>query len=170
MANIIPAASSGFETGGSTGNWVLWFACTVAQTTAEAADGTGSMQVTCTDAFAGIQLSNWPGWAAAASTQYTISAKIKGPTATWTFTGRWRNEAGTDLATFTLAVNTTAASFTSNSTISTSPSGTTRLWLECSSNGTVANTEVFYFDSIVADDAPPAGAGPVYPTMAPYRT
>ncbi len=60
--------SAGFET--NTDNHVAWYSATVARDTVAARTGTASLSVTCSDAFSGVQLDNYPYFSVIAGAPY----------------------------------------------------------------------------------------------------
>lgn len=168
MANMIPAASAEFETAGSTGNFVAWFGCTVAQSTAQALNGTGSMEVTSTGSSIGVQQDNWPGWSITGGQDVGISASCwkANPARTVSVEFDWRDEGGTSQQTDTLSLAVGGSAWVTESATVAVPATATRLFITITWGGN--SSDIAYFDAIEADDAPGGGATEVAPDSATH--
>lgn len=156
MANIIPAASAEFETAGDTGDWNFWFGGgSIAQTTDEANNGTGSMAAT---AGTNLAINNGGGWSAAPGV-HLLSAAVKGPAgATFTFDFQWQDGPfGAALGVGTVTIVTDGVGWVTDSVESTAPAGTANLRGEITTGGSATNGLTYHIDSISADDNPVSG-------------
>jgi hypothetical protein len=147
--NLIPAQTSDLE-GSGTGLWDAWYGDTIAQSTAEAFTGTGSLAITATEANdVGVNWTDWPGVTGAqASTQYTLSYAVYGPAGT-TFTAQyeWFN-GDTALRTDSLSATTNGGWVNPSETVTT-PAGANTLFVDViSTNAT--NGTTYYLDTIDA--------------------
>jgi hypothetical protein len=158
--NLIDADSSTLE--GSAGHWAPWFSTTIAQSTAKAEAGTHSLQINITAPYGwGVQLTNWPGFAAAPGPQ-TISF--------WGLAGtgslgadmqvQWRNSAGAVLATNDVAINNMTSTWQQASANVTAPAGTAFVTVTFSGppGGTGLAGNTLYLDQILVGSTPSTGA------------
>jgi len=143
----------------SVGQWVPWFSTSVSSSNAQAHTGTRSLRV---DVIAphgwGVQLRNWPGFAAAAGPQ-SIGFWAKTTSGTGlsaTMNVRWRNAAGTDIRTDVLNLPL-GSTWTQASAVVTAPAGTVTVGVDFS-NGAGGTGAAIYIDDVVV--APRPGAAP----------
>lgn len=163
MVNLVPAESSGFETTGSVGDWEPWYSCTIAQTTAEAADGTGSLQMDITASNGAAIMTVYGGWPVTVTPgdAYAVGVKVKGPAgATFTLELTWLDSSNGDLTTASVEVATDGASFVAGSADTTVPEGATAISMDAST--AVDAGAVFYVDTITVTGK---GGGVVVPKL-----
>ncbi len=138
---------------GSSGKWIPWFSSTVSQSADHAAQGTRSLRVDVTAPYGwGVQLGNWPGFAAGAGPK-RLSFWGLAPTGAGlgaTMTVEWRNGAGGVLGTgsVTLALGTT---WTEAAADVIAPPGTTRVTVELSDPAGLPGQILYFDDLLVAD-------------------
>ena len=157
QTNLLDADTSSLE--GSIGHWIPWFSDTVAQTTAQAEAGTHSLQVNVTAGNGwGVELNEWPGFAATAGPQ-TISfwGRLGSGTLGATMQAQWRDANGNVLATTTATIASLTTTWQQATASGTAPAGTAYVTVTFTSptggSGVAGNT--LYLDQIVAG---PSGA------------
>jgi hypothetical protein len=158
--NLIPASTSGLETSGSTGLWDAWYGDTIAQSTAKAFAGTGSLAVTATAANdVGVNWSDYPGVdSVVASTPTTLSYAVYGASGTtFTMQYEWFNSSGTSLRTDSLSA-TTNGGWVNPSESVTTPAGAATLFVEFTSTN-ATNGATYYLDAVDATQASGGGSG-----------
>ncbi|MDQ1419746.1 MAG: hypothetical protein QOJ52_1708, partial [Acidimicrobiaceae bacterium] len=145
--NLLDADTAGAE--GSSGRWVPWFSDSVAQATTQAQNGTHSLQVAITAPYGwGIQLSNWPGFAATPgpkSVSFWAMASTAGLNATMQV--QWRDTSGTVLATTSAALANLTGTWQQSTISATAPAGTAYASATVTGTNGVAGNSV-YLDQI----------------------
>jgi hypothetical protein len=145
---MLDANTSSLE--GGVGDWTPWFSTTVSQSTAQAEAGTHSLLVGITAAYGwGVQLSNWPGFAATAGTR-TISfwgLAGSGSIGATTMQVQWRNSLGIVLSTNNVALATLSSAWQQATASVVAPTGTAFVSVTFSGTGGVAANS-FYLDQI----------------------
>ncbi|MDQ1427576.1 MAG: hypothetical protein QOK39_1052 [Acidimicrobiaceae bacterium] len=159
---------------GSAGHWVSWFSANVVRSTAQAHTGTGSLRVDITAPNGwGAQLNNAPGFATGAGGKtvsfWAMTGSGSGLGATLTV--KWRNSAGADLQTNTVAVASLTSTWTQSTANLAAPTGTAYVNVTLSSSTGVAGNTVFFDDFSVVDNAtvpppPPPSGGALDPDTA----
>lgn len=158
--NLIPAQTSDLETAGSTGLWDAWYGDTIAQSTAKAFSGTGSLAITATEAnYVGVNWSDYPGVTGVqASTPYTLSYAVNGPSGTtFTMQFEWFNSSETVLRTDSLNATTTGGWVNPSETV-TAPAGASTLFVELTSTN-APNGTTYYLDAVDATQGSGGGSG-----------
>ncbi len=154
--NLLDADTASME--GSIGHWAPWFSTMIAQSAAHAQAGTHSLQVNITAPFGwGVQLNNWPGFAATAGLQ-TISFWGLAGTGTLgaTMQAQWRDASGTVLGTSNAALATLVPTWQQASAKVTAPSGTASVTVTFTGSGGAAG-DSWYLDQVFVGTAPAAG-------------
>lgn len=158
-----------FET--NTDNHVSWFSSTVARDSGNAHGGTWSLLVTQTDAFAGVQLDNFPYYPGiTAGNNYDfqlwyIEQTATMPTVTWQI--NWYDNAGTGVGTASTISMPRATSWTLATSTVTAPTGALRVgWTFATSAG---NGSAWRIDDLLVQDSAPA-ASLILPVVRSNRT
>lgn len=161
---------------GTVGKWAPWFSTTVSRSTEQAHTGTASLKVDVTAPNGwGVQLSNWPGFAATPGNK-TIGFWGKNGLGTLgaTLNVRWRDASNADLQTDTISIPSLSTTWQQATKDVVAPTGTTTVYLELVSTSGGAGTtgNYAYFDDFAVGDRtttdtqPPTSVTLTAPTTA----
>ena len=153
--NFLDADTSTLE--GSAGRWSAWYSATATASGETAHGGTKSLRIDVTDPWGwGVELSNYPGFAATAGTK-RISAWARlgaGTNVAPTLTVKWLDANGATLQTDPLPLPALTTTWTQAAKLVDAPYGTATV-LVFVQGGDAAGTTL-YLDDVVVGDAPNA--------------
>jgi hypothetical protein len=137
---------------GSIGKWQAWYGSTITQSAEAAHGGRRSLRVDVTAAQWGVEMSNYPGFAATAgSKSVSIWAKLGADVpATAKLSLNWLDATQTVIKTESIALSTLTTEWTRTKTTVEAPQGTTTLLVRLVGTGSAGG--VVYFDDVVIGD------------------
>jgi len=139
---------------GSVGAWDTWFSTNIARSALQAHSGSRSLEVTLTSGGSwGLQLSNYPGFAATSGAKHASfwAKQGSGAIGNVTLRLRWFDGSSTLLQTDTVTLSSLSTSWQQGTASLTAPTGTQSVFLEVtSSSGSTGNT--LYLDDFVVGD------------------
>ncbi len=161
-ANLLDAETQGIEAG--TGRWRGWYSATVARSTTQASTGTASLRVDITSPHGwGIELDNYPGFAATAGEKRIRFSALKGAGGALGVTLRvtWRDASHNDIGTDVVTLPSLRDTWQEAVADAVAPVGTAAVWAEMSHASGVAGNYLFV-DEVWVEARPVAttsGAG-----------
>ena len=152
VANVLDTDTATIE--GSVGAWDTWFSTNIARSALQAHSGSRSLEVTLTSGGSwGLQLSNYPGFAATSGAKHASfwAKQGSGAIGNVTLRLRWFDGSSTLLQTDTVTLSSLSTSWQQGTASLTAPTGTQSVFLEVtSSSGSTGNT--LYLDDFVVGD------------------
>jgi hypothetical protein len=157
--NLLDADTATLE--GSIGHWIPWFSSTIAASATQAQSGSHSLQVNITAPYGwGVQLNNWPGFAAAPGPQTLSFWGLAGNGAVGAdMQVQWRDNTGKVLATNDATIANLTSVWQQGSTTATAPAGTVSASVTFSGpqGGTGLAGNVIYLDQVFVGSTPVTG-------------
>lgn len=155
LTNYLNVATATLDVAGSIGQWQPWYGLAstspLSQSTAAVHDGTYGLSITTTGPgdYWGIQIANYPGFAASpgpATISFWASAGSGSSSTGATLTVTWYSSTGAQLGTSSVAVSGTLTSaWTQASTNVVAPTGTASAFVQLT--GQMSSGSVIYADS-----------------------